>query len=279
MQRVLVRAARGMQLRQRRERAAGARPRAAADPGPRTARATPSAKRTVPRRWRTQYSGSVASAVADPGAGQVRDERDLRRREPQAAQEGAPLGQDRIEHRRVRGDLDAHAPRSRSRARRARRSSALDRGDRARGDAQLGRVDRGERELAAEQRRDLLRRQRDREHRARRHALEEPPAQRHERQRVVEREHAGQTRGRVLAHAVADQRGRLDAPRAPELRERVLDEEERGQLQRGALEALRRLLDRAPAAGTAARGSPRGARARAARGTRRRARRYTGSLS
>ena len=39
----------------------------------------PAAKRTVRRRWRPQYSGSVASPGGDPGAGEVRDERDRRR--------------------------------------------------------------------------------------------------------------------------------------------------------------------------------------------------------
>ena len=102
-----------MQPRQGGERAAGADLEQDAVRVLAAASAMPSAKRTVLRRWRTQYSGSVASSARDPGAGQVRDERDASARESvSAAQERAPnsarIGSSIA---RVRGDLDLHAPR------------------------------------------------------------------------------------------------------------------------------------------------------------------------
>jgi hypothetical protein len=42
---------------------------------------------------------------------------------------------------------------------------------------------------------------------------------------------------------VADERTRLDAPRAPERRQRPLDEKERGELKRRTLEAVRGRFD------------------------------------
>ena len=70
----------------------------------------PSRKRTALRRWRTQYSGSVDVGGGDPRAGEVRDVRDRRRRRTdRATAERAELGEDRLEHRRVGGDVDVDA--------------------------------------------------------------------------------------------------------------------------------------------------------------------------
>ena len=49
----------------------------------------------------------------------------------------------------------------------------------------------------------------------------------HEAQRVLERQHAGEPGRHVLAHAVAEQAARPDAPLHPELGQRLVDDEER----------------------------------------------------
>ena len=68
-------------------------------------------------------------------------------------------------------------------------------------------------------------------------------AERDQRQRVIEIEHASQARRHELADAVADARLRLDAPRHPEARQRVLDDEERRLRVARASQRLGRLGD------------------------------------
>ena len=84
--------------------------------------------------------------------------------------------------------------------------------------------------------------QADGEHRAGRHALHQPAAGGDQAQRVGQREDAGEAGGHVLADAVADHRGRLDPPRAPQAGQRVLDGEQRGLGERGLAQPLVRGL-------------------------------------
>ena len=60
------------------------------------------------------------------------------------------------------------------------------------------------------------------------HALEELAAEGHQPEPVLEPEHACKTGCRVLAKTVPQQGSRPDATLHPQLRERVLDEEDRG---------------------------------------------------
>ena len=63
--------------------------------------------------------------------------------------------------------------------------------------------------------------------RRRRQRLHQPAARGDQPQRVLELEHAGDARRHVLADAVAQHRRRLDAPRPPQLGQRVLQREQR----------------------------------------------------
>src|SRR6185295_2908730 len=71
--------------------------------------------------------------------------------------------------------------------------------------------------------------------------LQQLPAECYQRNRVLERDDPGQTRGNVLPEAVADHRVRADAPRHPHLRQGVFDSEERRQGNRGPSKRLRGL--------------------------------------
>ena len=107
------------------------------------------------------------------------------------------------------------------------RLQRLERRVAARDDRERGRVDRGRPQAVAEVPPELRLRKRHRQHRAGGHRRHQAPAQRHEPQRVLEREHAGEARGHELADAVADRGVGHDAPRHPQAREGVLDDEER----------------------------------------------------
>ena len=174
-----------------------------------------------------------------PRAAAVRHHRDRRRGKRDRPQEGAPFVQDRVEHPRMRGDVDGDAltldP--------AFGQRGLQRVQSVHGprhDAERGAVDGGEvQPLAPDgggfgQR--LGRRQRHAEHAARRNPVEQLPAQQHQPHPVAEPEHAGKAGGGVFAHAVPAQRRRLDAPRHEQLRQRVFDDEQQRQLDRRALE-------------------------------------------
>ena len=66
-----------------------------------------------------------------------------------------------------------------------------------------------------------------RQHRPARQRRDELPAACNQPQRILERHHAGQRGSDVLADAVSDHRRRPDAPRSPQLRQRVADDEQR----------------------------------------------------
>ena len=85
-------------------------------------------------------------------------------------------------------------------------------GDGARNNAEVIAIDRGDlqtgRQAFAQSRSVKL----NTDHRARRQAVEQSTADRHDRERILKREHAGQAGGRIFAHAVADHGVRLDTP-------------------------------------------------------------------
>ena len=104
-------------------------------------------------------------------------------------------------------------------------------------------IDRGDRHVGRQLGRDGVCRRADAEHCAGGHGLHQARAARDEHESVVEVEGAADARGDVFADAVADHRIRLHAPRHPELRQRVLDREQRRLRDRG----LRQLRLRAVA--------------------------------
>ena len=76
--------------------------------------------------------------------------------------------------------------------------------------------------------------------------MDQPPARGDQRQGVFKRKDLRQTCGHVFAYAVADHRLRANAPVHPQLRQGILDDEERGlgddclrQLLRGLLDLIR----------------------------------------
>ena len=83
---------------------------------------------------------------SDRLAGEVGNQRNRRRVHRDAAQEGAKLGQDRLQHRRMRGDVDAHA-RGVDLHLRQTRLQRFDRCHRARSDAQARAVDDADRQI------------------------------------------------------------------------------------------------------------------------------------
>ena len=175
----------------------------------------------------------------DPRAAHVRDERPHGFRVADPGAEAAELVQDRIEHRRVRRDVDVDA-------------AALDilgeelgfqrlqRIGRAARHAQVGGVGRRDREGGGEPCLQLLGGERHAQHAARRHRLEQFPADRDERQRRFQREHTGEMGRGVLAHRMPDHGVGLDAPRHEQPRHRVLRDEQAGQRPGGPLELARR---------------------------------------
>jgi hypothetical protein len=109
------------------------------------------------------------------------------------------------------------------------REPPVQRFDRVRGardDAQRRAVDRRQREVLAQERLHLRLRQRHGQHRPSGELLHQLPAQRHQPQGILQAEHPGQAGGDILADAVAEHRAGLHAPRHPELRQRVLDDEQ-----------------------------------------------------
>jgi hypothetical protein len=95
-------------------------------------------------------------------------------------------------------------------------------------DRQRRAVDRGHGQAGRQLTVELLRGGAHREHRPARELLDEAGATSEETHGVVAREDAGEAGGYVLAQAVPHHGLRLDAPGAPEARERVLDDEDRG---------------------------------------------------
>ena len=93
-------------------------------------------------------------------------------------------------------------------------------------DASGGAVDDSQRQPIGQQAANLVLDERNSEHRSGRKRVHQRAARGHEAQRTLQREDACQRRRHVLADAVAKHRVRLNAPRHPETRQRVLDDEE-----------------------------------------------------
>ncbi len=94
--------------------------------------------------------------------------------------------------------------------------SRFDRGARTREDDLFRRVDRRDgQSLALQPGPRITFRHADDQHRSWRQRLEQARAQQHDGKGVVERKHASRARGSIFTEAVADERRRLDPPRAP----------------------------------------------------------------
>ena len=176
--------------------------------------------------------GAGGLVCGDPVAGDVGDERQLRFAQFQCIEAGAELLEDRFQHVRVGRHVDVH-PRAVEARRAEMVRQGVDRRSGARGDAERGCVLGRDRKLVPQAcvlDRSLqgVRGQRHAEHRARRQTSEELAAQCDDRESVLQSEHAGDAGGRVLTHAVADHRRRSEAVRQEDLREGVLDAEQRG---------------------------------------------------
>ena len=129
------------------------------------------------------------------------------------------------------GDVDAHTLRVDALGRQPGRQGLQCRGV-SRSHRQLWAVGRGQVEFGAQQRHQLAGRHRHADHATGRRLLDQLATQQQQAECVFEREHAGDAGRRVLAHAVADQRGRLDAVGLPQSRQRNFDEEGQRQLRR-----------------------------------------------
>ena len=171
--------------------------------------------------------------VAQPVAGQVRDDRDRRRVEADATQERLEAAQDRLQHARMRGDVDRDARGLDALIAQPLRES-LEIPVAAGDDAELGRVDRGEIELRRQQAGQGGGRDRDAQHAAGLDRVEQFAAQAHEPHRVAQAQNAGDAGGGVLAHRMADQRNRRNTLPNPVACHRDLYGEDRRKLQRGA---------------------------------------------
>ena len=158
---------------------------------------------------------------ADAGIERARRRREAHIRERLRKGRQCPVHQRRMERM---ADLEArardllHLQHVRKRA---------DSGSTASDDAKLRRIHRGQGDAVGKTRRDIARGRTHREHRAgwlRRHR---GAARAHQRDRILEREHAGQGRGDVFANAVTDHRVGNDAPAFPQPRQCVFDREQR----------------------------------------------------
>ncbi len=119
----------------------------------------------------------------------------------------------------------------------------LDRRDGAGDDTGLGPVVGGHRKPRAEAGLDLRRRQRHRQHGAGGAVRHQPRADGDQRQGVLEGEDARQARGHVLAVGVTEHGPRTHTPGHPQLRQSVLEGEERRQ---GDVDPSQALLGFAP---------------------------------
>ena len=95
-------------------------------------------------------------------------------------------------------------------------------------DAQRGAVDGCDGQCRCEQRPHVGFGQPYRQHRAAGQLLHQPAASRHDGQRVLEREYAGEDGRDEFAHAMADHRRRLHAPAHPQFGQRVFHAEDGG---------------------------------------------------
>src|ERR1700733_6274209 len=95
-----------------------------------------------------------------------------------------------------------------------------------RNSAQRRRIYRGDLDAGIQPRLEFGRRQMNNGHGAGMQLLKQPPASRHDLDRVLQRQNTGQMRGHVLTNAVADHRFGGNAPMHPQLRKRVFDAEQ-----------------------------------------------------
>ena len=206
----------------------------------------------------------------DEAAADVRDHGDLRLAVLDARRLGAEGRQGGLHHRRVEGVRHRQRPDPNAVTLELRADRA-DRRHRPREHHLTRRVHGGDRHVRAvrrQVRRHLRLGQPHRGHGARRQRLHQPPAQRDEAGGVVQREDAGDAGRRVLADAVTDHGRRLDAPRAPQRGERVLDREQRRLGVAGSVEiprARRRRRRGSPASGRSSSGSSAAAQSSSAR--------------
>ena len=175
--------------------------------------------------------GVARARRVEPQTGSVRDDRQARLVQHDALQVSAKARQDLVEQAGMPGNIDPHTLRVDALACQP-GHQGLQRRDPSRSDRQLRAVGRGQVEFVAQQRQQLAGRHRHADHAAGRCLLDQLAAQQQQAERIFEREHAGDAGRRVLAHAVADQRGRLDAVRLPQSRQCDFDEEGQRQLRR-----------------------------------------------
>ena len=182
---------------------------------------------------------------AHPGAGDVRQVGNPRRRQTDAAQQRPEVGGDRLHLPRVEGVCRAQAAAGEPLGGEA----LLETGDllaatRHHGD--LGGVDRGERQAGREPCRRFLLGERHRQHGAARQPLDQLGAARRQGEPVLDRQHTGEAGRRVLPEAVAQERLRRDPPRLPEAGERPPQGEHGGLRHARLLERSLRHRRRAP---------------------------------
>ncbi len=179
-----------------------------------------------PAQMRAPVLGAGRLLGGDPGAGDVRQERD--RRGPQ--RDGADLVDERADGAVHVGRVESVRGVQTAAAHALVREPLLEGVDGLRGagdHAQRRGVDGGQRQAVAEPGGDLLLGQEDAEHGAVRHLLDQPAACGDQTYRVLQREHARQAGGHVLADAVADHGARLDTPRLPQPGQGELHAEQR----------------------------------------------------
>ncbi len=160
----------------------------------------------------------------DPGAGDVREVGDARRLDGHAGREGGERRGGGGHRRGVEGVGGLHLEAAHA----AGAQPFGEGGDGVLGaadDAEVGPVGGGERERGVEVRPDLRFGERHGEQRARGQVLDQPRAPRHQGERVVEPQSAGEAGGDVLADAVADHRRGLDPPLHQQAGEGVFDDE------------------------------------------------------
>ena len=205
-------------------------------------------QRNVEAHWlarvRQPVAGLHVRACGKHFAGQPGDQREAEGAHRYAPQRALEVGQHRFHERRVEGVRDVQGARrdavrrepAQHRAHRLalagddRVRRAVDGGD---GDLPAVRFERGGDPLRAGEDGSHLARRRERLHQAR--ALGDEPKP------LFERERAREARRRVLADAVPEDEVRLDAPRPPQLGERVFEREERGLRVSRLVEQRRRL--------------------------------------
>ena len=180
-------------------------------------------------QMRTPVGGIAGLCISEPGARQVRDDRDLRRRERAALEEDLEASKYRLQHARVRRDVDGDADRLNV-ILRQRGLEPIESFIGSGHDAKLGRIDRRKIEIRRQTRKYIFLGERDTEHAARCDLSEQPAAQMYELDRPLEAQHSGNASGRILSHRVPDEGCGRDAPSHPQARDGDLGDEDRRKL-------------------------------------------------